>query len=404
MAPLIFALLVGLTATPLALHAQRQPVAPGIQALQQVSSAQERNAALYRIAALNAQMAAALDMLTYEYRCRPYGNKPAHRSHRQFEAFARTEALLAVRQMWTHARTVSLALLPHYWPLRYKLGRIAVAPDDERRALVCDPDLQRFRYLWSQELRSVARSFDQSADQPWLRARLDRLEQLAALSRARIAMASAYRVTCYNVSRPYDPVTLYPSERIVLDYAIQNVGAALHSARSPAARPPGPLILWQGLDRALQDWRAGIEASDGDGLRRHACGSILWNLALGTYYSWLYDFAGDSDAATLDLVLQWTQLELAIRVACHTDDADILALAIPTVFSALSVRQDGVRAERDVERRRDEIAEVVESWLPSRADLSAGTVTELGCANDALAAVSLLVDDAALSLPLIAGE
>ena len=368
---------------------------------QQPDAAADRQAAFYRIAVLTAQAEAALELLTFAYHCAGDGSAAlSERYDIQFEAYARSEALLAVRRMWPHILAFSPALPQYYWPLRFQLGRIARAHGE----LVCGSKIRHARNRWWYALRGTPSGADSPDAQVRRKDRLDHLNRLASLSRIRLALAASYRLTCHSISMANAPLTWYPSGLIVLEHAIRSTFAAIRSAPAPPPQPPGALHLWRGVGRAIYDWRVGIDEYYADGRRRDICGSVLRNIAPGSYYSWLYDFAGAAAAGSADLLLQWTQLELALGIACRTDDADILALAAAAVSSALTARGDGVEADRGLERRRDEIAQLVEAWLPTRAELADGEFGELPCPHDARAAVSSLLDAAARRQPAFTAE
>ena len=351
------------------------------------------NGAWYRIAALTVQVDAALEALLFEYRCRPYGSAASTEEQALFGTYAMHEALTATRLMWPHVLALSPLLSKYYWPLRFRLGQIAQARGKEQTELVCRPDFHPIRSRWNLALSGSMPGVDPPFE--WAT-----LQRLGVLRRIGAMFDRAVETTCHSLDATDVGLTLHPAQVSVLQHSLANASATLRSAPTPSSRRPGAAFLWQGTQHGLLEWSSDLERSLEDGVRRHVCGHLLYQILWGAHYTWLNQHYEQDDAMKLDLLLQWTQLEVGIRQICDFPENPASPLIVNSISRFVSPVRTVVPLPIELRPQRDDVAEAVQDWLPSLERVRSFQFESVVCPYLDLHALSAFLTDLA-ALPTV---
>ena len=356
-------------------------------------AADRSNAAWYRIAALTVQVDAALEALLFEHRCRPYGSTPSADEQTLFGRYAMYEALIAARLMWPHVLTLSPVLSKYYWPLRFRLGQIAQARGKERTELVCRADFHPIRSRWNLALSGSLPGVDPPFE--WTT-----LQRLGVLRRIGAMFDRAVDTTCHSLDATDVGRTSHPAQVSVLQHSLADARATLRSAPIPTSRRPGAAFLWQGIQRGLREWSSDLNRSLEDGVRRHVCGHLLYQILWGAYHTWLNQNYEQDDAMRLDLVLQWTQLEVGLRQICDFPESPASPLIVNGISRFVSPVRTVVSLPVELRPQRDDVAVSVQDWLPSPEQVRSLQFEIPACPYSDLHALSAFLTDLA-ALPAV---
>ena len=351
------------------------------------------NAAWYRIGALTVQIDAALEALLFEHRCRPYGSSPSTDEQTLFGKVAIHEALSAARLMWPHVYTLSPVLSKYYWPLRFRLGQIAQAQGEEKSELVCRPDFFQIRSRWNLALSGSMPGVNPPFE--W-----ETLQRLGALRRIGDMFDRAVETTCHSLDATDVGVTSNPVQVSVLQLSLANARATLRSAPMPSSQRPGAAFLWQGTQRGLREWSSDLERSLEDGVRRHVCGHLLYQVLWGAYHTWLSQDYDDDEAMKLDQLLRWTQLEVRLRQICDFPKSDASPLILFSIDRFVSPVRTVVPLPIEFRPPRDDVVVAVQDWLPSPERVRWLQFESVVCPYPGLPALSTFLTDLA-ALPAV---
>ena len=314
-----------------------------------------------------AQMEGAVDLLEEYHRCGYSGGySEGVQMSPMVERYAGLEAYAAARALWPTLRGTDLAARRAYWDMQRQLVQIQHAPEAVRRELICDPEFEKARSRW----RIAA---FQTADDP-LRQTWRWIYTHTALSRAIVLYAAGAWTTCHSLGAIDRSLTSRPWQAPILEYALIGTESVLRGAPVPRPRDLGASLLWDGIKRAARERGSEVERFVTHGEWFNVCGHVFYQLAWGTYFSWLQAMVGVDGTPRLNAMFRWAQIETAMRTICQSPDRDTVRMAGAFIDAAMH----SPRATYRLNRGQGGLAEDVSEWLPAPGERN-GDFAPLSC-------------------------